>query len=298
MKHRGARRRKGTYFGPFASAGAVGPHHQRAAEGVPAPHLLGRCLREPHAALPALPDQALLGPLHGRRSRIDDYAKLVDEAKAFLSGSSQAVQSDLATGHGSRLRRRSISSAPRSTATASSALSHVQAHQGINPHGVEEADVFAVHQDGGADLRPGLLLPHRPELGQPRLFPARRQEPRRRPTVLQAFLAQFYDDKPVPRLDPRSPPSSRSASCSTRRSRERAGHRVEVTVPQRGEKRELVDHALTNAREALGRKLAETSQPGARCSPASPSASASPSRRGGSRSTTTATSWAPTPSAP
>ena len=119
--------------------------------------------------------------------------------------------------------------------------------------------MFAVHQEGGHHLHPGVLLPHRPELGQPRLFPASADRSLEAAEVLGAFIAQFYDDKPSPRLILLSHDDRGARRCSPRRCRTKSGRKVEVAVPQRGEKKDLVEHALANAREALGRKLAETS---------------------------------------
>ena len=178
------------------------------------------------------------------------------------------------------------------------ALSHVQSHQGINPQSRRGGRRLRHPPGGRPDLRPGVLLPHRPELGQPRLFPAAPTRRSSRREVLGAFLAQFYDDKPVPAADPAVARRSRSRTCWPRRSPTQAGHKVTISVPQRGEKKDLVDHALQNAREALGRRLAETStqaraarRPRRDLRPADAAARAS-------RSTTTPTSWAPTPSAP
>jgi excinuclease ABC subunit C len=136
------------------------------------------------------------------------------------------------------------------------ALSHVQGHQGINPRGIEEADVFAIHRRAAPVLHPGVLLPHRPELGQPRLLSRadRELEPG---SVLGAFLAQFYDDKPVPRLVLLSHEIEEQALLEEALS-EKSGRKVAISVPQRGEKKDLVERALTNAREALGRAIAET----------------------------------------
>ena len=187
---------------------------------------------------------------------IDDYRNLVGEAKAFLSGSSRQVKSELA-------QAMEAASAELDFERAAlyrdrlSALSHVQAHQGINPQGVEEADVFAVHQDGGLTCIQVFFFRTGQNWGNRAYFP-KADKSLDAATVLQAFLAQFYDDKPVPRLILVSTDFEERELLATALC-ERAGHRIEVAVPQRGEKKELVEHALTNAREALGRKLAETS---------------------------------------
>ena len=117
MKHRGARRRKGSYFGPFASAGAVG----RTINALQKAFLIRTCsdavFDEPHAALPALSRSSAARPPARGEIALDDYRQLVGEAKAFLSGSSQQVKADLARGDGGGVRRARFRDAPRSTAT-------------------------------------------------------------------------------------------------------------------------------------------------------------------------------------
>jgi excinuclease ABC subunit C len=133
----------------------------------------------------------------------------------------------------------------------------VQSHQGINPRGVEEADVFAVHQDGGFSCVEVFFFRTGQNWGNRAYFPKadRSLSPGE---VLGAFLAQFYDDKPCPRCIFISHEIEERALLAEALST-KSGHKVEISVPQRGEKKDLVDHALANAREALARKLAETS---------------------------------------
>jgi excinuclease ABC subunit C len=138
-----------------------------------------------------------------------------------------------------------------------SALSAVQAHQGINPRNVEEADVFAVHQDGGFNCVEVFFFRTGQNWGNRSYFP-KADRSLAAGEVLAAFLAQFYDDKPCPRLILVSHALAEQdllAQALTAKS----GHKVVLLLPRRGEKKELVDHALANAREALGRKLAEGS---------------------------------------
>ncbi len=130
------------------------------------------------------------------------------------------------------------------------ALSAIQSHQGINPRGVEEADVFAVHQQGGFSCVEVFFFRTGQNWGNRAYFPKadRSLAPGE---VLSAFLAQFYDDKPPPRLilishEIEDRALLAEALCT------KSGHKVEVSVPQRGEKKDLVEHALANAREALG----------------------------------------------
>jgi len=132
----------------------------------------------------------------------------------------------------------------------------VVSHQGINPRGVEEADVFAVHQEGGFFCVEVFFFRTGQNWGNRAYFPKadRTLGPGE---VLSAFLAQFYDDKPVPALILVSHEVEDRALLEQAFST-RSGRKVEIAYPRRGEKKELVDHALANAREALGRKLADT----------------------------------------
>ena len=169
FKHRGARSRKGDYFGPFASARRGRAHDQLAAARLPAPHLHRLRLREPHPALPALPDQALLRPLH-RRDRRRGLCR------AGRRGAGLPVRPQ-PEGEGRHRRapcrrppRSSTSSAPRSTATASPRCRTCRATRASTRR--RRGGRRLRHPSGGRpDLHPGVLLPHRPELGQPRLFP-------------------------------------------------------------------------------------------------------------------------------
>jgi excinuclease ABC subunit C len=135
------------------------------------------------------------------------------------------------------------------------ALSAVQARQGINPRGVEEADVFAIHQDGGFNCIEVFFFRTGQNWGNRAYFP-RADRTLAPQEVLGAFLAQFYDDKPCPRLILMSH-ETEDCDLLAEALSIKSGHKVEISVPQRGEKRDLIEHALANAREALGRKLAE-----------------------------------------
>ena len=255
FKHRGARSRKGDYFGPFASAGAVG----RTINALQRAFLLRTCTDSVFETRtrPCLLYQIkrCSGPCTHEISDAD-YAELVSEAKAFLSGKSQSVKDHLAAAmqaasadldfeHAAVYRDRLA------------ALSHVQSHQGINPQTVEEADVFAIHQEGGMTCIQVFFFRTGQNWGNRAYFP--KADSSLGPAeVLGAFLSQFYDDKPCPRLVLLSETVEEQSLIAEALST-RAGHKVQVNVPKRGEKKDLVDHALTNAREALGRRLAETS---------------------------------------
>ena len=144
-----------------------------------------------------------------------------------------------------------------STGSSSYALSAVQSHQGINPRKVEEADVFAVHQAGGFSCVEVFFFRACQNWGNRAYFP-KADRSLSASDVLGAFLTQFYDDKPCPRSILISHEIAERTLLAEALST-KSGGKVEVSVPQRGEKKELVDHALANAREALARKLAETS---------------------------------------
>lgn len=255
FKHRGARSRKGDYFGPFASAGAV----DRTINALQRAFLLRTCTDSVFEVRtrPCLLYQIkrCSGPCT-REISDEDYAGLVGEAKAFLSGKSQAVKAHLSTAMGEASEQLDFERAAiyRDRLTA---LSHVQSHQGINPQSVEEADVFAIHQEGGMTCIQVFFFRTGQNWGNRAYFP-KADASLLGAEVLGAFLSQFYDDKPCPRLvllsETVEDQELLAEALSTR-----AGYRVQVNVPQRGEKKMLIDHALTNAREALGRRLAETS---------------------------------------
>jgi len=255
MKHRGARRRKGSYFGPFASAGAVG----RTVNTLQRAFLIRTCSDSVYASRtrPCLLHQIkrCSAPCTGEIA-LDDYRRLVDEAKAFLSGESRQVRAELA-----EAMEKASGALDFETAALYrdrlAALSHVQSHQGVNPRGVEEADVVAIHQEGGYWAIQVFFFRTGQNWGNRAYFP-RADKSLEAAAVLEAFLAQFYEDKPTPKLVLVSTDFPERTLLEAALS-ERAGHGVTIAVPQRGEKRELVEDAAANAREALARKIADTS---------------------------------------
>ena len=254
-KHRGARTRKGEYFGPFASAGAVG----RTINALERAFLLRSCS---DAVFDSRTRPCLLyqikrcsAPCTGEIS-LDDYAGLVKEAKDFLSGRSQAVRATMQTAMTAAADRLDFEQAARYRDRLA-ALSHVQGHQGINPQTFEEADLFAIHQAGGQTCIEVFFFRTGQNWGNRAYFP-RADKGFEAGAVLGAFLAQFYDDKPAPKLILLSHDFEERALLEAALS-ERGGRHVSVLVPQRGEKKDLVEHAAANAREALGRELAESS---------------------------------------
>ncbi len=253
LKHRGRRSRKGDYFGPFASAGAV----NRTINTLQRAFLLRSCTDSVYESRtrPCLLHQIkrCSAPCTGE-IELTDYTALVDEASQFLKGRSNEVRrrlqalmseaaDDLAYERAAEFRNRL------------QALSHVTSDQNINPDGIEEADVFAAHSEGGQTCVQVFFFRTGQNWGNRAYYP-RADKSLITVDILDAFIAQFYDDKPVPRLillslDVPSRPLLAEALGI------RAGRNVEIRVPQRGRKSALVEHALSNAREALGRRLAE-----------------------------------------
>jgi len=255
LKHRGARSRPGQYYGPFASVWAV----NRTINALQRAFLLRSC-SDPFFESRTRP--CLLHQIKRcsapctNEIGFAEYTALVREANAFLSGRSKAVKDELAA----EMEKASSALDYESAAVYRdrlAALSAIQAHQGVNPRGVEEADVFALHQQGGFACVEVFFFRTGQNWGNRAYFPKadRSVSP---DEILAAFLAQFYDDKPCPRLILISHDIDDRALLAEAFST-KSGHKVEVLIPRRGERKDLVEHALANAREALGRKLAETS---------------------------------------
>jgi excinuclease ABC subunit C len=255
LKHRGARARPGHYYGPFASVWAV----NRTVNALQRAFLLRSC-SDPFFESRTRP--CLLYQIKRcsapctREIDFKDYSALVREANAFLSGRSKSVKDTL---DGEMEKASSALDFERAAIYRDrlAALSAIQAHQGVNPRGVEEADVFAVHQQGGFSCVEVFFFRTGQNWGNRAYFPKadRSLGPGE---VLAAFLAQFYDDKPPPRLILISH-AIEDAGLLVEALSTKSGRKIEVLLPQRGEKKDLIEHALANAREALGRKLAETS---------------------------------------
>ncbi len=255
LKHRGARNRKGEYFGPFASAGAVG----RTVNMLQRAFLLRSCSDSVYDSRtrPCLLHQIkrCSAPCTGEIN-LDDYGKLVDEAERFLSGESQTVRQMY-----QQLMQEAADKLEFETAAKYRnrlwALAHVTADQSINPEGVEEADVFAAYQDGGQTCVQVFFFRTGQNWGNRAYYP-KADRSLNVEEVLDSFIAQFYDDKPVPRLILISHDIPNRELLAEALST-KAERKVDIRVPSRGTKSTLVEHALANAREALGRKLAESS---------------------------------------
>jgi excinuclease ABC subunit C len=254
LKHRGAQTRPGRYFGPFASAGAV----NRTITALQRAFLIRSCTDSffESRTRPCLLYQIrrCAAPCT-REIDFQGYTTLVREATDFLSGKSHAVKQELAA----EMEKASSELEFERAALYRdrlAALSAIQSQQGINPRTVEEADVFAIHQEGGFSCVEVFFFRTGQNWGNRAYFP-RAEKSFTPEEVLGSFLAQFYDDKPPPKVVLLSHQIEEIELLANALSI-KAGHRIEVSVPKRGEKKELVTHALTNAREALGRKLADT----------------------------------------
>ncbi len=254
LKHRGAQTRPGRYFGPFASVGAV----NRTITALQRAFLVRSCSDSffESRTRPCLLYQIkrCSGPCTGEID-FPGYTELVREANEFLSGRSRLVKQELAgemekASHELEFERAAL------YRDRLAALSAIQSQQGINPRTVEEADVFAIHQEGGYSCVEVFFFRTGQNWGNRAYFP-RADKAMPPEEVLGSFLAQFYDDKPPPKLILLSHRVDDQELLSEALG-VKAGHKVEVSTPQRGEKKDLVAHALTNAREALGRKLADT----------------------------------------
>jgi excinuclease ABC subunit C len=254
-KHRGAKKEKGNYFGPFASAGAV----NRTINQLQKVFLLRNCSDAMFASRtrPCLQHQIkrCAAPCVGR---VDDagYAALVNDAERFLEGKSTTVQANLAREMASASEAMEFERAA-ALRDRIKALTQVQQTQGINPQGVTEADVVALHLDHGQACVQVFFIRANQSWGNRDFYP-RTGAGAEEPEILEAFLTQFYDDKEPPRLVLLSHEVENPDLVAEALS-ERAGRKVELAVPQRGEKAELVENAARNARESLARRMSESS---------------------------------------
>jgi excinuclease ABC subunit C len=253
-KHRGARNRQGQYFGPFASVWAV----NRTINALQRAFLLRTCTDSyyENRTRPCLLYQIkrCAGPCTGE---IDapGYQRLVGEARDFLSGKSQMVKARLAEDMQAASEALEFETAAR-IRDRLAALSAIVSTQDINPQTVDEADVFALFEEAGQFCIEVFFFRNYQNWGNRAYYP-RADKSIAAEEVLSQFVAQFYDDKPAPRLVLLSH-DIEDANLLAEALALRAGHKIEVACPKRGEKRDLVDHAATNAREALSRRLSDT----------------------------------------
>lgn len=258
-KHRGAHTIKGDYFGPFASAGAVNSTLNTLQKAF----LLRSCSDSVYDSRdrPCMLHQIkrCAAPCTGLVS-LADYQALVDQAEAFLRGKSRAVMATMAAEMEAAAEDLEFERAAR-LRDRIRALSAVAQESQINPETVEEADVVALHVEGGQACVQVFFFRAGQNWGNRAYFPritgaAEEEGVSEEAQAMTAFLGQFYDDKPIPRLilaniEPAEAELLAEAFAL------KSGRKVEISIPKRGEKADLVQHALTNAREALGRKMAE-----------------------------------------
>jgi excinuclease ABC subunit C len=255
LKHRGAKTIKGVYFGPFASAGAV----NRTLNTLQRAFLLRSCS---DSVFESRTRPCLLFQIKRCSApcvnRIDlaGYHELVEEAETFLQGKSQAVQDEM------KAEMTKASDAMDFEAAAKlrdrlKAMSNIQSSQGVNPSTFDEADLFAAHSEGGQTCIQVFFFRAGQNWGNRPYFP-RHTNDLSLAEVLESFVGQFYDERTAPRL---LLTSEELPGCEllSEALASRAGHRVEISKPQRGEKREIMERAVTNAREQLGRRMAENS---------------------------------------
>jgi len=253
-KHRGARDRDAEYFGPFASAGAV----NRTLSALQRAFPLRSCSDSVFESRtrPCLQYQIkrCAAPCVGRIEK-DDYEEIVHQARDFLTGKSHEIQQRLAALMTTSAETRDYETAAVYRDRIKS-LAHIQARQGINVQTVDEADVVALHQEGGQICVQVFFFRGGQNFGSRAYYPSHAQslEP---PEVMSAFLGQFYESRPAPKLILTSHDCEQSDLVAEALS-VRAGHSVKITRPQRGEKADLVRHALDNAGDALRRRMAES----------------------------------------
>lgn len=254
FKFRGARSRKGDYYGPFANAGSVNV----TINALQRIFLIRTCTDSFYAnrTRPCLLHQIkrCAAPCTGEISP-EGYAELVQQTKDFLTGKSQEIK----TRFSERMQKASDELDFETAAIYRdrlAALSHVQSHQGINPQTVKEADIFAVYQEGGQFCIQVFFFRTGQNWGNRAYFP-RADKSFDEAEVLNAFVSQFYDDKPVPKQVLLSEEIAEADLLAEALST-KAGRKVKVFRPQRGEKRDLVKQVHRNAKDALARKLAES----------------------------------------
>ena len=281
QKHRGARRTKGSYYGPFASAGSV----TRTLNALQKLFLLRSCSDSFFAnrSRPCLLYQIkrCSAPCVDRISKAD-YAELVEDAKAFLAGKSTGVQARLgkSMAEAAEAQDFELAAVYRDRLRA---LTYIQGSQTVHAEGLGDADIFALACQGGAMCIQAFFIRGGQNWGHRAFFPAHTNDVPEA-EVLSSFLVQFYEDMPPPRriLVDRELPDAELVGEALG---EQAGRKVSVERPQRGDRRKRSNVEWRRRRPRGG------------CCASWQTCSNCPSRRSASRSMTTATSWAPTPRA-
>ena len=254
MKHRGARKAKGNYYGPFASAGSV----NTTINALQKLFLLRSCndgffsRRDRPCLLYQI--KRCSAPCVGRISE-GDYAELAGEAKDFLGGKSSAVQAKIAAQMEQAAEALDFERAAM-LRDRLRAATFIQGSQAINAEGVGNADVFAIAQQGGQFAIQAFFIRGGQNWGHRAFFPSH-TDGLAEDEVLSSFLAQFYEEVPPPRLI-LVDRALLEADLLAEALAPSAGGRIEISVPQRGDRRRLVEQARRNAAEALERRLAES----------------------------------------
>lgn len=253
-KHRGVRRKKGHYFGPFASVTAV----NRTITALQKAFLLRNCSDSYYQGRtrPCLQHQIkrCAAPCTGEIS-IADYQQLVQDAVDFLSGKSKSVQAQLSKEMQEASENLDFERAAL-IRDRISALALIQSQGDMSAQSFAEGDIFAIHQEAGRFCIQVFFFRAHQNWGNRAYYP-RADKSLEEAEVLEAFVAQFYENRTPPNAvllsHPVENPKLLQEALSIR-----ADRKIEVQTPQRGEKRQLVEHALDNARQALGRQLAES----------------------------------------
>lgn len=253
-KHRGVRRKKGHYFGPFASVTAV----NRTITALQKAFLLRNCSDSYYQGRtrPCLQHQIkrCAAPCTGEIS-ISDYQNLVQDAVDFLSGKSKNVQAQLSLEMQEASEHLDFERAALMRDRIS-ALALIQSQGDMSAQSFAEGDIFAIHQEAGRFCIQVFFFRAHQNWGNRAYYP-RADKSLEEAEVLEAFVAQFYENRTPPKAvllsHPVENPKLLQEALSIR-----ADRKIEVQTPQRGEKRQLMDHALDNARQALGRQLAES----------------------------------------
>ncbi len=254
LKYRGSKKHKGDYFGPFASAGSV----TRTLDTLQKAFLLRTCEDTvfEQRSRPCMLHQIkrCAAPCVDLISE-KDYQALADQAADFLRGKVVSLHEELAADMEKAAENLEFEQAAR-LRDRIRAIAAVRATQDINPEGVEEADVFALAVDGGQSCMQVFFYRSGQNWGTKAFYPKHERDATPE-EIVAAFLVQFYDERPPPKLILTSHEPAQIELIEDALAL-RADRKIEVRKPSRGGKRELVVQALNNAREALSRKLAET----------------------------------------
>lgn len=256
-KHRGARKIKGDYYGPFASAGAV----NRTLDTLQRAFRLRNCSDSIYESRtrPCLQYQIkrCSAPCTGEIA-LPEYQELIDDAEDFLKGKSDTLRQRLQGQMQAASKEMNFEKAAelRDRLQAMAKVSTKSGASGINPTTFSDADVIGLHSAGGQTCVQVFFFRAGQNWGNSSHFPRHANEDSAA-QIIEAFVAQFYTDKPIPKQVLLSHPCERM-DLITQALCERADRKIEVAVPQRGEKKKIVGQAVRNAQEALGRKLAET----------------------------------------